>query len=203
MNQLLGMATEWMAGVFLTEYTFATETGMDRYTVEEEELYVILYQNNIGNLMAFPFASIPARWLHVGTLHEELSTIDIPLRINTGKDEVKRKKLMAERDKLKRALDVCSRVTAELTDLPDRKFKQALEELVNGESEVVKHIGLEEKAPASNAEKKKVSAFNPRRRVGRPQKTELKTMHSEARVAKTTTKDQSALRGDDVVDVEE
>ncbi|RAW35293.1 hypothetical protein PC110_g8435 [Phytophthora cactorum] len=94
MNQLLGMATEWMAGVFLTEYTFATETGMDRYTVEEEELYVtfrrdsrthrvdkltwlctceysttmtipcryvILYQNNIGNLMAFPFASIPAR----------------------------------------------------------------------------------------------------------------------------------------------
>ncbi|KAG2911627.1 hypothetical protein PC116_g3534 [Phytophthora cactorum] len=131
MNQLLGMATEWMAGVFLTEYTFATETGMDRYTVEEEELYVILYQNNIGNLMAFPFASIPARWLHVGTLHEELSTIDIPLRINTGKDEVKRKKLMAERDKLKRALDVCSRVTAELTDLPDRKFKQALEELVS------------------------------------------------------------------------
>ncbi|KAG6948724.1 hypothetical protein JG688_00014980 [Phytophthora aleatoria] len=170
MNQLLGMATEWMAGVFLTEYTFATETGMDRNTVEEEELYVILYQNNIGHLMAFPFASIPARWLHVGTLHEELSTIDIPLRINTGKDEVKRKKLMAERDKFKRALDVCSRVAAELTDLPDRKFKQALEELENGESEVVKHIGLEEKAPASNAEKKKVSAFNPRRRVGRPQK---------------------------------
>ncbi|KAG7384311.1 hypothetical protein PHYPSEUDO_002776 [Phytophthora pseudosyringae] len=69
------------------------------------------------------------RWLGVGAVEEELSDVDVLLQISTGCDEVLRKKRMTEHDKYKCAQSVLNRITAELTDLPDRKFQAALDDL--------------------------------------------------------------------------
>ncbi|KAE9094944.1 hypothetical protein PF010_g16904, partial [Phytophthora fragariae] len=82
-----------------------------------------------AGLMAIPYASIPPRWLRVGTLEEELPEVDVPLRITTQGDEVKRKKQMTEQDKYKSVQSVFGRITTELTDLPDGKFSDALGQL--------------------------------------------------------------------------
>ncbi|KAG7375677.1 hypothetical protein PHYPSEUDO_015624 [Phytophthora pseudosyringae] len=71
------------------------------------------------------------RWLRVGALEEELVTVDVPLRISTGSDEIKRKRQLTERKKYKSAQDVFSRISSDPTDLPDEKFQSALDNLEN------------------------------------------------------------------------
>ncbi|KAE8969264.1 hypothetical protein PR001_g27552 [Phytophthora rubi] len=91
--------------------------------------HAMMYRKHTAGLMAIPYASIPPRWLRVGTLEEELPEVDVPLRITTQGDEVKRKKQMTEQDKYKSVQSVFGRITTELTDLPDGKFSDALEQL--------------------------------------------------------------------------
>ncbi|KAG7385526.1 hypothetical protein PHYPSEUDO_001291 [Phytophthora pseudosyringae] len=66
------------------------------------------------------------RWLRVGALVEDLTEVEIPLRINTEGDDVTRKKQMTERNKYRSVQSVFSRLTSELTDLSDDKFTAAL-----------------------------------------------------------------------------
>ncbi|KAL4162078.1 hypothetical protein PRNP1_002626 [Phytophthora ramorum] len=65
------------------------------------------------------------RWLRVGTLGEDLIDVDIPIRISTGHDDVKRKKQMTEHECAERF----SRITSELTELPEARFQAALDGL--------------------------------------------------------------------------
>nr|KAE8942213.1 hypothetical protein PF009_g8014 [Phytophthora fragariae] len=91
--------------------------------------HAMMYRKHTAGLMAIPYASIPSRWLRVGTLEEELPEVDVPLCITTQGDEVKRKKQMTEQDKYKSVQSVFGRITTELMDLPDGKFSDALEQL--------------------------------------------------------------------------
>ncbi|KAF1772727.1 hypothetical protein GQ600_13935 [Phytophthora cactorum] len=46
MSQLLGMTSEWLAGMFETEYKFATTCdAITNYTIDDQELHVILRRN--------------------------------------------------------------------------------------------------------------------------------------------------------------
>ncbi|POM59612.1 SUMO protease [Phytophthora palmivora] len=91
--------------------------------------HAMIYRKHVAKLLTIPYSSIPDRWLRVGALDEELTDITFPLRINSRCEDAKRKKQMTERDKFKSAQKVFSRITSELTDLPDDKFKEALDTL--------------------------------------------------------------------------
>lgn len=127
MNQLLGMASEWLAEVFAPAYKLAQDpTNLSSYTVEDEDLYVTLqrdgikhrvdkfnwmcscefsatmklpcrhammYRKHLAHLLTIPYSSIPAGWLRVELLEEDLQAVDVP-RISTATDEVRRKKRM-------------------------------------------------------------------------------------------------------------
>lgn len=68
------------------------------------------------------------RWLRVGTLEEKVLDVEVPLRIITGDGDVKREKLMTERDKYKSVQSVFGMFTSELTDVPDETFHAALDQ---------------------------------------------------------------------------
>ncbi|KAJ8535089.1 hypothetical protein ON010_g13649 [Phytophthora cinnamomi] len=228
LNQFLGMTSLWLADVFMTEYKFGKEVDAKAtYTMEDDDL-----------------------WLRVGVLDEELPALEIPLRISTGSDEVKRKKQMTEQDKYKSVQEVFNRITVELTDLPEEKFNSALENLESwwsklhqgdtamassegdvampasgtvgdsAESELPPtqvaereekddqvHTTPGETSPTSTKKaKKSIKAFTERIRHGRPRKDRAAAA-AQIRQARNEynkgVKLRNAVRGDDVVDVEE
>ncbi|POM72916.1 SUMO protease [Phytophthora palmivora] len=273
MNQFLGMTSEWFAEILLCEYKFAADADVvKRYCIDDEELCVTLKCEDRNHrvdkfnwMCSCEFSStmkLPCRHAMIYRKHvAKLLTIpysSIPDRC----EDAKRKKQMTERDKFKSAQNGFSRITSELTDLPDDKFKEALDTLENWwgklrqgevamdcletkmtveEEEQMKEdhdsempptqiaetatILMEERDPEANEsgsnfesarttkEKKKTNykkvtlqPFNPRTRVGRPQKdraAESKQRGEDRKEYNNGANLRNALRGDDVIEVED
>ncbi|KAG6949364.1 hypothetical protein JG688_00014661 [Phytophthora aleatoria] len=196
MNQFLGMTSEWLAEVFITD-----EATMLTYNAVSE-----------------------THW----------QVADDPVLVHS-----------CEREKYRCAQDVCGRITAEISDLPVKTFRCALDYLErwckklrqgdlstaiwsdenNNDEEknlpaTQKADELEEKNQKqhgdSNPSEKRpeptassgpaIKPFNPRRRVGRPRKDKAAANAKESRERKEYNKGsklRNAVRGDDVASVEE
>ncbi|ETN23228.1 hypothetical protein PPTG_02860 [Phytophthora nicotianae INRA-310] len=92
----------------------------------------MIYRKHVAHMLTIPYSSIPASFTMfpaLGALDEEIAAVDVPLRISAPCADVKRMKRMSDRDKYRAAQSAFSRINTELTDLPDDKFRAALDHL--------------------------------------------------------------------------
>ncbi|KAG3002304.1 hypothetical protein PC120_g19808 [Phytophthora cactorum] len=221
MNQFLGMTSEWLADIFLSEYTYAINPeSMKSYSVDDDELYATLNRDGqshrldrftwmctceLSKTMKLPRRHTMLYRKHVAGLMT-ISYSSISARITADISGLTDQNFITlwniwnwRRQERKKDEDKNLTATQKVEGRPDE-----LEE--NDQKQHGDSKPSEKWTELSATSKQAIKPFSPRRRVGRPHKDGAADKAKQSRARKEYNKGsklRNAAREDDVVTVEE